>query len=113
MREIDADIDWDYERKADLWPLERACKLLFPRDPYSWPKISHLTHSHPAWIKLYNLAVAAINAGALGHEMVRGEPWVRPPKFLAFAQSKGFTIPPELDGIESPGAAVRFQRQVG
>ena len=105
MREIDAGIDWDYEGKRLLWPLERACKLLRPRDPHSWPEISHLTHSRPAWTKLYNLAVDAINAEMLWHRMIRGKAWVKPREFLAFARANGFTIPPELAGLASPRPA--------
>jgi len=106
MRELDVDIDWDYPRNADLLLLERACKLLFWKDPYSWPEISHLTHSHPAWTKAYNLAIASMKARTLSHEMLGGKPAVRPPEFfLRWAPSKGFSTPPKLAGIKSPRPA--------
>ena len=106
MREFDAHIDWDYPRNADLLLLEYACKLLFWKDPYSWPEISHLTHSHPAWTKAYNLAIASIKRRKLSYEMLGGKPAVPPPEFfLRWAPEKGFTTPPKLADIASPRPA--------
>lgn len=104
-REFDAGIDWVHEGKKDTLPLDYACKLLHWKDAYSWPEISHLTHSHPDWKKTYNLAVASINAKTLWHTLVRGKPWVKLPEFLAWAQEKGYTIPPDLAGIPPPRPA--------
>ncbi len=122
MREIDADIDWDHWRKADLWELEKACKLVYPKDPYSYKTKSSTPHrgrmpahqdilnpdprSRPAWANLYHLALDAVHAETLPYVLVkRGLYKLRSAEFLAWAQTKGVTIPPELAGIPSPRTA--------
>ena len=87
MREIDADIDWDHWRKADLWELEKACKLVYPKDPYSYKTKSSTPHrgrmpahqdilnpdprSRPAWANLYHLALDAVHAETLPYVLVK------------------------------------------
>jgi hypothetical protein len=116
VREIDADIAWDYWRKLDVWTLEQACRLVYPKDPYSYKTKSSPSagreirghpdtlnrdpRSRPAWANLLHLALAAVRAGTLPHVPVGRRFFVlRPPDFLAWAQEKGVTIPPELEDL--------------
>ena len=110
MREIDADITWDYWRKLDVWTLEQACKLVYPKDPYSYKTKSSTPaarirghpdilnrdpRSRPAWANLWHLAFAAVRAGTLPYVPVGRQFFVlRPHDFLAWAQENGVTIPP-------------------
>ena len=89
------EIDWDYARNADLWEHEEACKYVCPKDAV-------------ARAKLDKLARVAAHAKKLNYVRIRRRrPFpdgyaYEPHEFLAFAQSKGFTIRPELAGIASP-----------
>jgi hypothetical protein len=130
MRELDVDIDWEHEKKRALTELERACKLLYPNDPYSYKTKSSTSggrsrghpdllnpdpHSRPDWANLHYQAMAAIELGILDATgVVKGESGllyvqrgrgikVELPKFLRWAQEEqGVTIPSQLAGIEFP-----------
>lgn len=108
MTEIDWDY-WGYWIEHEVWPLEGACKVVYrekdphinsPREVFWNPDIP----SRPPWVKLFHQAQESFRAGTLRHlgptlefdmDGVRSEDVVAA-EFLAWAQVKGVTIPPEL-----------------
>lgn len=105
-----AKIDWGYARDADIWTLEEFREFVCPDDSSDEAKLDRL-------------ARRAIDAGTLRppkrfrhprfHPGIYGETpqrkndiiYLIPAEAIAWAQTKGFTIPPELAGIESPRPA--------
>jgi hypothetical protein len=103
-------IDWDYARKADRWTLEEFCEFIHPNDPSAQAKLNQLARRAMGAEKLSSTPVHR------GVRFLAGTPegkkyiiYLIPAEALAWAQGKGFTIPPELAGIASPRASDEAQ----
>ena len=106
-----AKIDWDFARTADWWTLEQFCEFVCPDDPSARAKLDRLARLA---IQARTLVPKGFVSGRPRfHPGIYGEPpprrpdifYLAPAEALAWARSKGFTIPPELAGIESPRPA--------
>ena len=90
------DVNWNYWRALDLWPLDAACKLISGDNPNEPTRPGDIENpditNRPEWVNVYHQAVSAIKAGTL--RVVNGE--VTPAEFIVWAQGKGIPIPPEL-----------------
>ena len=92
-----AKTDWDLD--ADLWEHDQACKYVCPEDPSDRARLDRLAKIAAHAKKLFWVPIRRRRPFPNGYAY-------RPPEFLAFAQSKGFKISPELAGrIASPRPA--------
>lgn len=90
------DIDWNYWRALDLWPIDAACKLVCNADPNEPTRDRDIqnpdTFTRPRWVNLFHQATAAIGVGRLNiHENC-----VVPAEFIAWAAQNGWAAPPEF-----------------
>ncbi|MGH8478861.1 MAG: hypothetical protein ACREXK_04625 [Gammaproteobacteria bacterium] len=90
------DIDWNYWRALDLWPIDAACKLVCNADPNEPTRARDIqnpdTFTRPRWVNLFHQAMAVIWVGRFN---IHGN-CVVPAEFIAWAAQKGRAAPPEL-----------------
>lgn len=89
-------VNWDYWKALDLWPLDTACKLICGYDPSEPTRREDIENrdinNRLTWVNAYHQAVSAIKAGNLN--VFDGE--VTPAEFLAWVQGKDIPISGEL-----------------
>jgi len=102
-----AKIDWDYAAKADRWTLEEFKEFLHPNDPSAQAKLDLLVRrATGAWKQVVRRDVRFLGGTPEWKKYII---YVTPAGALAWAQGKGFIIPPELAGMASPHPADETQ----
>jgi hypothetical protein len=103
-------VNWDYWRALDLWPLDAACKLISgdnSNEPTRREDIENRdTDNRPGWVNLYHQAVSAEKAGNLS--VVNGD--VTPANFIAWVRGKGWEVPTELLTMAEKQVTIKADR---